>query len=388
MCVGQAQRCRRLSRILSLDGGGIRGVFSLQILSRVEELLRRERGKPDLVLADVFDMFAGTSTGAIIATFLAWGKSVAEIEQMYIGHAPEIFCKSNFIGRWRSKYRADGITRFFRNQFSEADGTAATLGSSRLRTKLLIVMRNASTGSPWPLTNHPEACYNDRSLHDCNLDAPLWQLLRASTAAPTFFPPERILFGTQKFAFVDGGITPYCSPALIAVMMATLPPYRFCWPTGRDRLHLISIGTGSVRTRLPERVAANPNLLDQIKHVIPSLIDGTVVQQDMMCRVLGDCIFGEKIDTEVGDLAGGCLPSGEQKFTYVRYNQALDALPADWAGAEPMKVDLDDLGLIPELQRIGRRYAQTHVRAEHLYPRSVSAHPSAGGSSVLPQTAT
>ncbi|HTB63147.1 MAG TPA: patatin-like phospholipase family protein, partial [Opitutales bacterium] len=69
----------RLKRILALDGGGIRGVFSLQILKRIEEIFRQEKNNPKLVLRDEFDFFAGTSTGAIIATFLAWGRSVDEI---------------------------------------------------------------------------------------------------------------------------------------------------------------------------------------------------------------------------------------------------------------------------------------------------------------------
>ena len=65
-----------MKRILSLDGGGIRGVFTLEVLKRIECLLREHRNKPSLVLADEFDCFAGTSTGAIIAACLCWGMSV------------------------------------------------------------------------------------------------------------------------------------------------------------------------------------------------------------------------------------------------------------------------------------------------------------------------
>jgi patatin-like phospholipase/acyl hydrolase len=56
---------------LSLDDGGSRGVFSLQTLASIEALFRQEQKRGDLVLADVFDLFAGTSTGAIIATCLS-----------------------------------------------------------------------------------------------------------------------------------------------------------------------------------------------------------------------------------------------------------------------------------------------------------------------------
>ena len=77
-------------RILALDGGGIRGVFTIEVLARMEELLRQHTGKKDLVLADHFDLIAGTSTGAIIATFLSWGESVDTIRRLYAEQAHRI----------------------------------------------------------------------------------------------------------------------------------------------------------------------------------------------------------------------------------------------------------------------------------------------------------
>src|ERR1700689_3546724 len=88
-----------MKRILAIDGGGIRGIFALQILLRIEELFRREQNRPELVLADVFDMFAGTSTGAIIATLLSWGKSAAEIEKLYVNYSAAMFCREKWFHR-------------------------------------------------------------------------------------------------------------------------------------------------------------------------------------------------------------------------------------------------------------------------------------------------
>ena len=73
----------RKKRILALDGGGIRGVFSIEILGRMEEMLRRHYGKPDMVLADHFDFIAGTSTGGIIGSFLSWGEPVESVRKLY-----------------------------------------------------------------------------------------------------------------------------------------------------------------------------------------------------------------------------------------------------------------------------------------------------------------
>ena len=70
-----------------------------------------------------------------------------------------------------------------------------TLGADDLCSLLLIVTRNATTDSPWPVSNNPFAKYNDRTRKDCNLQIPLWQLVRASTAAPVYFPPEIVGVG-------------------------------------------------------------------------------------------------------------------------------------------------------------------------------------------------
>ena len=60
-------------KILTLDGGGIRGMIAVEVLKEIEDLLRKESGKENLVLADYFDYISGTSTGAIIAAGLSLG---------------------------------------------------------------------------------------------------------------------------------------------------------------------------------------------------------------------------------------------------------------------------------------------------------------------------
>lgn len=363
-----------MKRILALDGGGVRGMFSLQILARIEALLREREGKPDLRLSDAFDLIAGTSTGAIIAAFLAWGKSVAEIERLYTDFGPVLFQRQRWYRRWHSKYQADPVADLFKQHFCEDDGrTPASMGSARLRTLLLILMRNATTGSPWPVSNNPAAYYNERARTDCNLDVPLWQILRASTAAPTYFPPERIAYGTRHFTFVDGGVTPYNNPALIAILTATLPQYHLAWPTGRTALHVISIGTGQERTHLPDIGPDKINLMEQVEFVAPALLDAIEAQQDTLCRVLGDCVHGDIIDREIGALDAPTLfGPAEQKFTYVRYNQMLDGAALAGPGKPPLDLELDRVENIPTFQRIGREYAEKNVRVEHLYPRAAS----------------
>lgn len=366
-----------MKRILALDGGGIRGVFSLMILRRVEALFRAARGRPDLVLRDEFDFFAGTSTGAIIATMLAWGRPVDDILTLYRERGPEMFTKAGIFDRyWTGLYDAQVIGHMFRGLFpDEATGEPALLGTSKLwghtpsgQKYLLAVMRNATTGSAWPICNNPAAKYNDRALPDCNLDIPLWKLLRASTAAPVYFPPEEITLGGRTDLFVDGGITPYNNPALIAVLMATLPQYRISWPAGADKIHLLSIGTGSTRARLTKQAAREVNNKDVAGFIIPALLESVAVEQDLLCRVLGECLHGTPVDTEAGDLTGaGSLSTAEKKFSYVRYNRSFTSDQIAQIEREcGRKFSLDNTDLIEVLATLGSEYAEKHVQREHL----------------------
>ena len=78
-------------KLLAMDGGGIRGLLSLQILEEIEKLLARQSGREDYRLADYFDYVAGTSTGGIIAAGIAVGMSVREILDFYLNNGAAMF---------------------------------------------------------------------------------------------------------------------------------------------------------------------------------------------------------------------------------------------------------------------------------------------------------
>jgi hypothetical protein len=96
-------------------------------------------------------------------------------------------------------------------------------------------LRNATTDSPWPIWNNPFAKYNAGDRADCNPNLPLWKLVRGSTAAPVYFPPEVITLGPRDFIFVDGGVTMYSNPAFQMFLMATIDRYWPHVPTGKGR---------------------------------------------------------------------------------------------------------------------------------------------------------
>ena len=127
------------------------------------------------MLADYFDYVAGTSTGAIIATCLSLGMRVDEIRDFYIKSGPAMFGKARLIDRfYRNKFEDKNLAQQLQTVIAEKTGEPkATLGTDKLKTFLLLVMRNATTDSPWPVSNNPAAKYNDCNRFDCNLNLPV-----------------------------------------------------------------------------------------------------------------------------------------------------------------------------------------------------------------------
>jgi hypothetical protein len=361
-----------MRHILTLDGGGIRGVFSLEILLRIQELLREHHSSPKLMLADHFQFIAGTSTGAMIATALSWGMDAQTIMDLYMEHGRKMFQR---VPWWRplkrmfvSRYEAQPLSELLQRTFSEdhEGKLPALLSTERLKTLLLVVVRNQTTGSAWPVTNNPKALYNDPKLPDCNLNIPLWKIVRASTAAPVFFDPEQITLGGRLHVFVDGGITPYNNPALIAALTAVLPRYKVGWEPGPDKIRVISVGATRFSTAAFETKAKEMWLGYNLPRIPAALIQGIALEQDYLCRCLGDCLFGEDIDSEIGSLVGLELP-GRKWFSYVRYNRSFLGKEAEALVAAKSKLaKLDDVGMMPELREIGRAYAQANVKLAHL----------------------
>lgn len=358
-------------KILALDGGGIRGMLSVEVLARIEALLRERLGRgEDFVLADYFDFVAGTSTGAIIAACIALGMKVADIRTFYVDSGAEMFDKASVLKRLRYRYEDEKLAERMQSVF----GRDTALGSDRLKTLLMMVMRNASTDSPWPVSNNPGAFYNRRTRPDgsardnCNLDLPLWQLVRASTAAPVYFPPEVVRIGASEYVFVDGGITPYNNPAFQAFLMATLEPYALRWPAGEDRLLVVSIGTGTSPDANLNLEPDAMNLLYNAGSIPSALMYASLNEQDLLCRTFGNCRAGDPLDRELGDLIGARGPVDPKLFSYARYNAELTRAGLDalgLPGIEPKAVQaLDSVAHIAELQAVGQAVARK-VQAAH-----------------------
>src|SRR5690606_30695174 len=100
--------------------------------------------------------------------------------------------------------------------------------------------------------------------------------------APTYFPPEEVHVGTHRFVFVDGGVTTYNNPAFLLFLMATLEPYRLEWPTGADRMLLVSVGTGSSAKANADLQPSEMNLLYNAGSIPSALMYAALNEQDML----------------------------------------------------------------------------------------------------------
>jgi hypothetical protein len=375
-----AQRPRKL---LALDGGGIRGVLTLQVLIRMEELLAEKSGQGEnFRLCNFFDYIGGTSTGAIIAAGLAIGKSARFLSDFYKEVGPAMFEKAFILQRLKHLYKSEPLTE----KLKEVFGANATLESDALKCLLLVVTRNVSTDSPWPISSNPFAKFNAPGLPDRNSNIPLWQLVRASTAAPVFFPPEVVQWDpndpAKAFLFEDGGLTPYNNPAFLLARMATHPAYRLNWTTGEKKLLVMSIGTGSAPTVDEDVYSGGKNAFSNLVSFPGALMYGSAVDQDINCRVIGRCIHGgefdkelgrceTEIDLELGDLVDRTDPVADdlgRQFTYARYNAALSSSWLTKRGlgdVDPSKVaKLDSVDHIDDLVRVGQALAN-EVKIEH-----------------------
>jgi uncharacterized protein len=369
----------RPMRLLSIDGGGLAGLIPAESLIAIESQLDQLTGK-SLPLCDRFDLIGGTSTGAILAAGLALGLRAADLRDFYLNFGKEIFTKVFWLERLWHAYPARPLELHLQEVF----GVDTSLGSERLRTRILIVSKNVSLGTTWFFTNNPASKYfaNNRGL-------PLWQIVRASSAAPTYFPPRTIAVPNdngqpQMYEFIDGGVSSYNNPSLQVFLEATDPKYHFGFPTGSDKLLLISLGTGFESLTIPEGKAAGFNKLNWARYAIKELMNDANLQQNILMQIIGR--------PPVGHLAVPVAESNAARATGRPTENALDFIAAGTsafkaltyqrvtvsftrerlrglglADIDPEKVaEMDAVDQIGNFQRIGQAVAAEQVKMDSL----------------------
>jgi patatin-like phospholipase/acyl hydrolase len=289
--------------ILALDGGGIRGIIPARIIAEIEE----RTGK---AAADLFDLIAGTSTGGIIALALAMPASpgspqpkyrAGQLVDLYRTYGPKIFSRSlwhtitSVDGLNGPKYEANGIEEVLSTYFQDI----------RLHDALTnVLVTSYNTAGPAPAffkswrakKSEPGWTAATRNRYDFRLR----EIARATSAAPTFFPPLRLpdlVQGQPEMCLIDGGVFAN-NPAMCA--WAETPAL---FPT-IDEFIVVSIGTGNDEDKVPYEEAKGWGIARWARPLVKILIDGVsdTVHYQMEQRLRQH--LGRKYHRFQGDLGG------------------------------------------------------------------------------------
>lgn len=301
-------------RILSLDGGGIRGLVSCLWLAGVEDALARA-GKPGALL-ERFDLVAGSSTGALIACGLGIGLSPRQIGELFRaqrhrifpGLAERLWSRAGRLidqGISAPRYDSQGMDEVLRHVFGDA-----TLGQARV--PLLITSYDTVARTPVVF----------KSFKPEHAGLPIWEVCRASTAAPTYFPAHGMIVEGRLCALIDGGVVAN-NPTACAVAEALRKNAALQDPRG---LLVLSVGTGERNRPIDLRSAQSWGALEWAVPIIDVLFDGNTDSVDYIVRQLvGDGYF--RMQTE---LLTGLDDLDDVSATNVA---ALEALASDYLTA-------------------------------------------------------
>lgn len=204
------QQVTRPYRVLSLDGGGMRGIYTAAFLSRLTDQFARLRGEAALDLGRGFDLITGTSTGAIVGCALAVGRPMAEIVALYREHGPKIF-PHRIDGKASAIYRVTQGSRFVREgDAALRNALKAVLGDVQMRD--VFHQRGISLSIPAVLMSEHRAWVFKKTPKSGARDDyyPLVDVCMATSAAPIYRSLAAIddpnTPGGPQQVFADGGL--------------------------------------------------------------------------------------------------------------------------------------------------------------------------------------
>jgi predicted acylesterase/phospholipase RssA len=369
-------------RILSLDGGGVRGILSAGILQEVERRLALRSGRPDFRLCEYFDLIGGTSTGAILAAGLAMGKTASECADLYREIAPEVFdSKGKAAGIRRPRFNAARLEAALSRALGDHE-----LGSNALKTGLAIFTKRVDTGSAWTLTNNPRSRFWEGSSLGAapNKKLVVRKLVQASAAAPTFFDEVRLkldhdaaLVENAEGLFVDGAIAGLNNPSVQLLKVATLRSYGFEWPAGEDQLLMLSVGTGYWRPRI-DSATFGKGALEELAptaaraiEALKTMIHDTSVAAVSTMQALSRPPRPWRVDAELEDMRDDHISPfpilAYQRMDWDLDREALKALDYEASDQDVLRMRelaSDDPQVIEQLHEIGLRVGQSYFRGQ------------------------
>jgi patatin-like phospholipase/acyl hydrolase len=267
-------------RIISIDGGGIRGIIPAVILSHVEKRIQDEKG-PDARLADHVELVAGTSTGGIIACAMLMPDTAVttevtapprprytmdEVADIYLQRGAEIFSRTpgHWLRTWGGlrdeKYDAAGLERALKEKFDD-------IRLAELLRPCLITAYDIRYRETVFFGQH-------KARADRGRDHLVRHVARATSAAPTYFEAANIPSVMEVYsALVDGGVFAN-NPAMCAYAEARGMNFGTVdRPTSKD-MFMLSLGTGTVKKEYPHHRAKDFGMVQWVRPVIDIMMSG------------------------------------------------------------------------------------------------------------------
>jgi uncharacterized protein len=337
-------------KILSIDGGGIRGVIPCTILKEIEKRTQRHS-------SELFDLMAGTSTGAIIALGLAtpsfennplkkYEFDAKKMLKFYEDHGKDIFKKRKFhdiLSYLIVAYEVDDLFELLQSKFKGIE-----LKDILTHTNLLVTAFDSAEGSPFLFKSRLAKIVEPNSEKAFKENPPLFKIARATSAAPTFFEP----YQDSDSVFLDGGVFAN-NPSVLAYIEAkeiwklseqnkskdyVIPskkgvktdilPYNDDLP-----FFMLSLGTGGLKKTLNYSESKNMGKLQWAKPVIEIMMQGV----------------SDKTDYEMRHLLPEYLDTNKTK-RYMRINPSID---------DSLK-KMDEAKNFKELESVAKKYIEEH----------------------------
>jgi patatin-like phospholipase/acyl hydrolase len=277
-----------IRRILSIDGGGIRGILPGRFLAAIEARAGRPTG-------DLFDLIAGTSTGGILGAAVAQRVPAKDLVDLYVNRGGAIFSRdlgdeiATFDGVFGPKYSAATLE-------TELKAVLGNAWLSEAQTKLLVPAYCIQLPRPRDLDSDgiDEAAaswiFKSWGADDAH-DFPLWQVARATSAAPTYFPPAAITsMHGERYVMIDGGVFAN-DPSMCAIAEAGR-----LWADRADRIICLSLGTGSKVTALDGTAAQSWGIAQWLPELTSIFLDGAA---DAVSYQAHTCLGGDFIRSEI-----------------------------------------------------------------------------------------
>ena len=305
--------------ILSIDGGGIRGIIPAVILNHIEKRLQQQSGNPNATLADYFDLVAGTSTGGILVCYYLLPPEpgqeshsryfASDAIDMYVNYGNEIFNRKFLrYGFVKKKYPATGLEKILKNCMGDV-----TLAQSR---KNCIVTAYDITERKAVLFTSPEARkYEHRNYL-------LRDVARATSAAPTYFELAAIRsMGGAASYLIDGAVFAG-NPTMCAVVEANKTVYEACAHPAVSDLYIVSVGTGKEMKKYDSRKAKDWGAVSWVRPMIDILLSASAEVVDYQIRQLfkvaecSDCYV--RIEPELGKASSEMDDASDKNISHLK----------------------------------------------------------------------